>query len=76
MINNLKEAKAQYLKGKQNNQQLHNEFALNNSKRKALKVQRFREKEKMKWYRLKRVFDKRRLKSIKAIEYIQDHERE
>jgi len=41
-----------------------------NEERKDLKILRFHEKEKQKWYRLKRVFEKKQMKSILAVEYI------
>ena len=35
-------------------------------------MQRYQEKQKMKWVRLRKVFSKRKLKSIKAVEYVRD----
>ena len=68
----LKEAKSEYLQQKQHYQQLRDKFALTCIERKAIRAQCYQEKEKTKQNRLKRIFGKRKIKSIKVIKYIKD----
>ena len=68
-LHNLKNAKATYLKAKEDYQKLRDRFANNNSENPKLVLLRKRERMKMHWKSLKKYFSKLKMNSISVVEY-------